>query len=98
MKITNDKPEGRSSVRSRYHDTFSQLTPDNNCLVCDDWKEANRVGQALENWAKKNSPKGCKVVTQKSYKTDGKPRCWLVWPADAIPPKTALRGNFPGTK
>ena len=98
MKITNDKPEGRSVTQSRYHDTFVQLTPDRNCIVCEDAKEVNRIAQALENWAKKHAPKGCKVITQVRYKTDGKPRCWLVWPADAIPPKTAVRGNFPGAK
>lgn len=92
MKITSDKPAGKVAQTSRYHEAFSKLTPEKNCIVCDDMKEMGRVSQALEGWAKKNIGKDVKVVTTKRYPSDGKPRCWLIW---TEAPKTTIRGNFP---
>ena len=81
MKITAEKPTGRSATKSRYHDVFSKLTQESNCIAgLDDEKECNKIAQALENWAKKNIGKGCRVTTQKSHPNDGKPRIWLWWP------------------
>ena len=91
MKITNDKPVGRSAQASRYHSTFVQLSPEKNCIVFDDQKQMESTSQALETWVKKHVPGG-KVTTTKRYPADGKPRCWLIYPHQ---PKTAVRGNFP---
>ena len=91
MKITNDKPVGKSAQMSRYAQLFAQLTPEQNCIVFDDQKEMERVSQALDAWAQRNI-KGAKVTTTKRYPADGKPRCWLIYPHQ---PKTAVRGNFP---
>jgi len=95
MKITNDRPTGKAAQSSRYHAIFSQLTPENNCLICEDEKEVNRVSQALDAWAQKHVSPKAKVISTKRYPKDGKPRCWLIWPEDATPAKTAIRGNFP---
>lgn len=97
MQITSDKPTGKAAQTSRYQQLFSQLTPENNCLVFDEIKEMERVAQALDAWAHRHV-KGGKVTTTKRYPKDGKPRCWLIWPEDAIPAKTAIRGNFPVAK
>ena len=94
MKITNDKPTGKTVQSSRYQSLFAQLTPEKNCIVFEDIKEMSKVSQALDAWAQRHV-KGGKVTTTKSYPVDGKPRCWLTWPENAIPAKTAIRGNFP---
>jgi hypothetical protein len=92
MKITDDKPAGRTAARSQYHEVFAQLTPEKNCLKFDTFKEMSRVAQSLEDWAHKYVDKGCKVITTRAHPKDGLPRCWLIWPTA---PKTALRGPFP---
>ena len=97
MKITNDRPTGKAAQTSRYQQLFSQLTPENNCLVFDEIKEMERVAQALDAWAHRHV-KGGKVTTTKRYPADGKPRRWLIWPKVEAAPKTAIRGNFPGVK
>jgi hypothetical protein len=91
MKITSDKPLGRSVQSSLYEDVFQQLNPVSNCIVLDTPKETNKVALALNAWAKKHSP-GTKVISTKKYQKDGKPRVWLIYP-DA--PKSVIRGNFP---
>lgn len=93
MKITNDKPTGKSTQSSIYHELFSQLTPENNCIVFDDMQALGRVSQALDAWAKRYIRLNTRIVTTKSFPADGKPRCWLIWPE---PTKTQIRGNFPG--
>lgn len=95
MKITNDPMTGKAAVTSQYADEFAKLTPENNCIVFTDKKEMDRVSQALDNWALKHIGKGAKVKTTARYPKDGLPRCWLIFPAAAIPAKTAIRGNFP---
>lgn len=92
MKITNDPMLGRPAAQSQYDAIFAKLTPEANCLVCEDWKEANRVSQALDSWAKKNIDKACKVRSTRRYKADGLPRVWLIWPEQA---KSVVRGNWP---
>lgn len=92
MKITSDKFQGKAAQMSIYHKTFLKLTPEANCIVCEDEKEMGRVSQALDAWARKHIGDKAKVVTTKKYPSDGKPRCWLVWPEA---PKTTIRGNFP---
>lgn len=95
MKITNDPISGKAAQTSQYAELFSKLTPDNNCIVCDDKKELDRISQALDGWCKRFVGKNAKVRTTVRYKKDGLPRCWLIYPADAIPAKTTVRGNFP---
>lgn len=95
MKITTDPITGKAAQSSRYAEVFSQLTPERNCLVFDTKKEMDKVSQALDGWAQKNVGKGAKVKTTARYSADGLPRCWLVFPPEAIPAKTAVRGNFP---
>lgn len=93
--ITNDPVEqyqGRGNP-GRYDSVFSKLTPESNCLVFDDFYEMERVAQALDRYVKQAKITGAKVRTTKSYKQDGKPRCWLVF-ADV--PRTTIRGPFPG--
>ena len=81
MKITNEKPEGRSVPKSRYHETFSKLTRENNCISgLEDVRMCNKIAQALEAWAERNIGEGCRVTTTKSQKVDKKPRIWLWWP------------------
>ena len=72
MKITNDRPTGKAAQTSRYQQLFSQLTPENNCLVFDEIKEMERVAQALDAWAHRHV-KGGKVTTTKRYPADGSP-------------------------
>jgi len=91
MKITNDPIMGRAAKLGQYEALFQQLSPKANCIVSDDYKEIDRVAQALEGWAKKHVP-GAKVRTTKAYPVDGKPRCWLVYPEQ---PNTKIRGNWP---
>lgn len=79
----------------QYDSLFDQLTPEKNCIILNDAKEANKIAQALEDWAKKRKVVGAKVKTTKAYPTDKKPRCWLVFPPVAPVPKTQIRGNFP---
>ena len=95
IRITSDKPVGRTATRSRYEDLFRQLTPEANCLVFDDWKACNRVAQALETWSRRHIHKDCRVISTKAYPADGKPRCWLAYPAAALPPATVHRGHWP---
>jgi len=92
MKITSDKITGKAAQTSVYHQLFSQLKPEANCIVFDTVAEMNRVSQALEGWARKHVGKGCRIVTTKRHPSDGKPRCWLIYPED---PKTTIRGHFP---
>lgn len=81
MKITSEKPSGRSIQKSRYEEAFVQLTPEKNCISgLVDEKDANKIAQALENWAKKNIGTGIRVTTTKSHASDKKPRVWLWWP------------------
>ena len=79
----------------QYDSLFDQLTPEKNCIILNDAKEANKIAQALEDWAKKRKMIGAKVKTTKAYPTDKKPRCWLVYPPAPEKPKTQIRGNFP---
>lgn len=95
MKITNDPMTGKAAQTSQYAAEFSKLTPENNCIVFDNKKEMDRVSQALDNWAQKHVGKDAKVKTTARYPKDGHPRCWLIFPAAAIPAKTSIRGNFP---
>lgn len=84
MKITAEKPTGRSYQKSRYHETFSKLTPESNCIAgLDNEKECNKIAQALENWAKKQIGAGIRVTTTKAHPSDKKPRIWLWWPMQA---------------
>lgn len=94
MKITSDKISARAAQPSIYAATFEQLTHEKNCLVFDDKKEMDRTAQALEKWAQRYLP-GAKVRTTGRYPKDGKPRCWLIFPPEAIPPKTVISGNWP---
>jgi len=86
---------GGNSEPGIYDELFSQLTPEKNCIVLDDWRHTNKIGQALEDWAKKHKMIGVKVKTTKAYPGDQKPRIWLVYPPAVEPPKTSIRGNFP---
>lgn len=95
MKITNDPMTGKAAQTSQYASEFAKLTPESNCIVFDSKKEMERVSQALDNWAQKHVGTGAKVKTTARYPADGLPRCWLIYPASAIPAKTAIRGNFP---
>ena len=95
MKITSDKPSGKAAMASTYHDLFSQLTHENNCIVFETKKEMDKVSQALDNWSKKHIHKDCLVRTTKAHIPDGKPRCWLIWPRHALPVKSEIRGNWP---
>ena len=79
----------------QYDSLFQQLTPENNCIILNDQKEANKLAQALEDWAKKRKMIGMKVRTTKAYPTDKKPRIWLIYPLVSEKPKTEIRGNFP---
>ena len=102
MKITNDKPAGRSASKSRYDDIFTKLTQEKNCIAgLTDAKDCNKVAHALENWAKKNIGQGCRVTTCGKYPTDQKPRIWLWWPMQPntkAEPVTAIRGPWPKGK
>ena len=95
MKITNDPMTGKAAQTSQYASEFAKLTPESNCIVFESKKEMERVSQALDNWAQKHVGTGAKVKTTARYPADGLPRCWLIYPASAIPAKTAIRGNFP---
>lgn len=95
MKITNDKLTGKAAQTSAYDATFRKLTPENNCIVFDDLKEMERTSQALDGWAQKYIHPKCRVKTTKRYPSDGLPRCWLLWPADAVPAKSVIAGNWP---
>ena len=79
----------------QYDSLFDQLTPEKNCIILNNAKEANKIAQALEDWAKKRKMIGAKVKTTKAYPTDKKPRIWLVYPPAPEKPKTQIRGNFP---
>ena len=95
--ITSDPVEqyhGRGNT-GRYDAIFRQLTPEQNCLVFDDFTEMEKVAQALDGWIKRVKLKGGKVKTTKAYPLDNKPRCWLVLPPVVEPPKTEIRGHFP---
>ena len=89
-----DQYNGRG-VPGRYDAEFARLTPKNNCIVFDDFSEMEKVAQAMDGWIKRANLAGAKVKTTKAYKTDGKPRCWLVYPPAPEKPKTQIRGNFP---
>lgn len=93
--ITSDPVEqyhGRGAP-GRYDAIFRKLTPESNCIVFDDFAEMERVAQALERYIKQAKISGAKVRTTKAYPSDGKPRCWLVYPEN---PRTTIRGPFPG--
>lgn len=95
MKITNDPISTRAAQVGQYEPFFAKLSPENNCIAFDDKKEMERVAQALDKWCKRHIHKSAKVKTTARYDKDGKPRCWLIYPEEAIPAKTAVRGNFP---
>lgn len=95
MKITNDPIHCKAAIESQYAELFRQLTPESNCIVFETKAEMDRVSQALDGWSRRFLGKGTKVRTTARYVTDGKPRCWLVFPEAATPPKTVVRGNFP---
>ena len=93
--ITSDPIEqynGRG-VPGFYDAEFRKLTPESNCMVFDDFAVMEKVAQALDGYIKRMKLTGCKVKTTKSYPSDGKPRCWLVYPEG---PRTQIRGPFPG--
>ena len=89
-----DQYNGRGTP-GRYDAEFARLTTKNNCIVFDDFAEMEKVAQAMDGWIKRAKLTGAKVKTTKAYKTDGNPRCWLVFPPVPEKPKTEIRGNFP---
>lgn len=94
MQITSDPIEqyaGRG-ISGAYDDTFRKLTPKQNCLVFDEFRDMEKVAQAMDGWIKRQNLAGAKVKTTKAHPLDGKPRCWLVYPK---PVQTEVRGNFP---
>ena len=95
MKITSDPILGKAAQSSQYHELFSKLTPESNCIVFDTKKEMDKVSQALDGWALKHVHPKAKVKTTSRHPTDGKPRCWLIWPAEAVPAKTVIKGHWP---
>ncbi len=92
FSFSSDPIVGKSSAEpSKYQPIIDGLTPEANCVVFDDTKDAANFKQRLEVWASKTIP-GAKVRSTMRYPTDGKPRVWLVFPE---PVKTTIRGPFP---
>ena len=89
-----DQYNGRG-IPGRYDAEFSRLTQKNNCIVFDKFSDMEKVAQAMDGWIKRANLTGAKVKTTKAYKSDGKPRCWLIFPPVPEKPKTEIRGNFP---
>ena len=93
MKITSDPILGKAAQSSQYHEIFSQLTPESNCIVFETTKEMYKVYQSLYIWSKKHIHPKVKVKTTSYHRTDGKPRCWLIWPDEATPSKAVTKGQ-----
>lgn len=86
VEITSDKPEGRAVQKSMYHELFSKLTRERNCLKFTDKREMRTTESALKTWAKRHVPSST-ILTTVAHSSDGLPRIWLMFP----PASTAWR-------
>ena len=78
VELTSDKPEGRAVQKSMYHELFSKLTRERNCLKFTDKREMRTTESALKTWAKRHVPGGT-VLTTVAHSSDGLPRIWLMF-------------------
>lgn len=99
LTITNDKPmDHRQLAETKYIETFRQLTREKNCIVIGGGTTMKAVASALRHWVSvHHQDEGYKVRSVQKYHKDGKPRVWLVYPAQPAV-KTTIRGPFPSRK